>query len=98
MTTGNQLRDEGVQTVYDNNTIWCIDALWAIKDLAEMGDPFTSDDVWDLMTYLPENNSAMGAVFRKAVTQKIVEPTGSFVISHRASAHSRPIRVWKAVS
>jgi hypothetical protein len=97
MKTGNQLRDEGTELVYENNILWSVDAYWVIYDLARKGLEFTSDEVWKRMTYLPDNNSAMGAVFRKAVSDKIIEPTGSFITSSRPSAHSRPIRVWKGI-
>lgn len=97
MKTGNQLRDEGTKLVMENNALWSIDAYWVIYELAKTGEPFTSDDVWEKMTYLPDNNSAMGAVFRKALTDKIIEGEGHFVLSRRPSAHSRPVRVWKGV-
>lgn len=96
MKTGKQLRDEGVQLVSDNNPEWMDEAYSVISELAQLGLPFTSDDVWKKLSTLPKNNSAMGAVFRKAVADKIVEPTQQFILSARPSAHSRPIRVWKA--
>jgi hypothetical protein len=97
MKTGNQLRDEGTQVIFEHNIFWSIDAYKIICELAETMETFTSDNVWARMDYLPENNSAMGAVFRKAVTHKVIEPTGQFVISSRPSAHSRPVRVWKGI-
>lgn len=97
MKTGKQLRDEGTQLVYDNNYDWSTEVYRIISELADKGIPFTSDDVWKLVSGTPKNNSAMGAVFRKAVANKIVEPTEQFILSQRPSAHSRPIRVWKAI-
>jgi hypothetical protein len=97
MKTGNQLRDEGIQLVSNNNPDWIDEAYSVIAELARRKQPFTSDDVWKNVTSLPKNNSAMGAVFRIAVADKIVVPTQQFILSARPSAHSRPIRVWMGI-
>ncbi len=99
MRTSKILRDEGIKRVEENtDSSWLDEAYAAIQYLADRQSYITADDVWPLLTSRPHNNSAMGAVFRKAGNHGVIEATDRFVQSRRPVAHARPLRVWAVAS
>lgn len=70
-----------------------IDALTAIRQLAEERETFTPDDVHDLVGDPPEFNQ-MGKVFQEAVKLEICQETGEFVRSRRKAAKGRKVQKW----
>jgi len=93
------ITDQAVQQVGDNaEPAWFQSALDTVKILAERKEPFTTDDVWDLLktrqTTETHEPRAMGAVMRQAKSIGLVAPTSEYRLSRRIECHQRPIRVW----
>lgn len=98
MTTGEELRDAGIEQVEGNaNQEWMTTIVDYIIPSLRAGVRFTSDDVWNLLaewdvtTY---NHSAMGAALKRSQRQGLCMPTGEYRASTRKEAHCRPIHVW----
>jgi hypothetical protein len=94
-------RDTAIADVEANaNEAWCALAMLMIQRIAESKAEFTSDDVWKALSYYPtvqtHQPSAMGAMFRKASSNKLITATDRFVQSARPISHARPIRVWSS--
>ena len=101
MKTALELKDEALEQVEQNaNAEWAALALQVIKELAATKATITSDDVWKELSNYPDvqthQPSAMGAMFRRAFSLKLICSTGNFVQSKRPSSHARPIRVWES--
>lgn len=97
-TTSQLLRDEGIKQVEGGTDLdWLDEAYAAVEYLTHTRDQFTADDVWPLLTSMPKNNKALGAVMQNAHRDGIIKPTSHFVQTQRASSHARPLRVWAAV-
>lgn len=91
---GKTLRNEGIALIEKNtDDSWNDEVDSVIETLANSRASFTSDDVWENVTSLPENNSAMGAAFNRARKWGIIKVAG-FAESRRPSAHARVVRVW----
>jgi len=76
---------------------WTGRAERAIRELAELGTPFTADDLIrkvGLPSSGPNNNNAVGSVFSSAAKRGLIERTGHYRQSRRALAHGRMIAVW----
>ena len=68
--------------------------------LANQGEPFTSGDLRDAIArnypgVEAPDDRALGAVMRKLAKARVIEPTGRYVPSGRASNHNRPMREWR---
>ena len=91
-----------LQQVEENaNDEWLETAFAVVEFLAQTGRTFTSDDVWELMAHkdvTTHEPRAMGAVLRKAAKLKLIHPTGGYVKTRRAVAHSRAIAQWKGTN
>jgi hypothetical protein len=60
---------------------------------------FTTDEVWqELFGPVTHDHRAMGAVMRRAKTNKVCVPTGQYQTSTREVAHGRPVRVWRSLA
>lgn len=74
---------------------WEAAAIDAIRTLADRPEPFTSDDVWDLLAErgAPECREprALGTIVREAIRHDVIKPDG-FVSSRRR--HCTPIRSY----
>lgn len=91
---GKTLRNEGIALIEKNtDDSWNDEVDSVIETLANSRASFTSDDVWENVTSLPENNSAMGAAFNRARKWGIIKVVG-FAESRRPSAYARVVRVW----
>lgn len=89
------LRNEGIARANGGMDDWwrsCCDA--AIRHLASIGYPFTSDDVADLIP-APEKSSWIGARFHAANAAGVIRVAG-FTLSRRPSRHSGVVRIWQA--
>jgi hypothetical protein len=72
-------------------------AFFAVIRVAERKQFFTTDDVWEALGERgTHENRAMGAVMRKARSEKVCFPTGNYRPSVRLVAHGRPVRIWQA--
>ena len=91
---GQTLRNEGIALVEENtDDAWNAEVDSVIETLASTGVNFTSDDVWANVSFLPHNNSSMGAAFIRASKSGLIKKVG-WAESRRPSAHSRALRVW----
>jgi len=96
MLTGEQLKNQAIDQVEENaSELWLEDAYEAIKFLAKERDLFTADNVWELVGPAREPR-AMGAVFRRAVRDKVVAATNTYWSSTRPMRHAGPVRVWRS--
>ena len=72
----------------------------ALRVIARRKNTLTSDDVWEWMRDLDvstPDHRAMGAVFRNASRDKVIEALPQWEISTRPACHKRPIRKWKSL-
>ena len=78
---------------------WTRFACRAIEYVAATSWTFGSDDVWRAIEKShmspPKNPRAMGVAFRLVEAQGIIEPTGAYRPTKRATANGRPIRTWR---
>jgi hypothetical protein len=76
---------------------WYQAAVSAVLMCAELGEPFTADDVWARIPdeYRTREPRALGAVMRLLSEQGVIESTGGWRESSRPQAHARPMRVWR---
>jgi hypothetical protein len=80
---------------------WQDAAMQCLRALAATGEPFTADEVHDLMrpygvTTASEN--AMGAMFNKARREGVIVSDGMYRPSERRDAHRRMVRIWKGAA
>jgi hypothetical protein len=85
---GRRTGDVSVGTLSE----WRYRALRCIEDLADKGEPFTSDDVHYEIGDPPEPNQ-MGAAFRDAHGMQLIQPIGTKK-SNRKESKGRLIQVW----
>lgn len=83
------------------NDQWKRMAYQAAVNVACRRDTLISDDVWDELAVIApgvvtRENRAMGAVLRRAVKDRVVESTGTFVNSNRPGCHGTPT-VWRSL-
>lgn len=59
---------------------------------------FTTDDVWVLLSDVPEIGTheprALGSMMRAAFKLGWVVPTDQYVKSRRPECHARPVKIW----
>lgn len=89
-------KDEAIDQVEENaDAIWLGVARTVLEQLARSRSHITSDDVWDRVP-APREPRAMGAVFRWAMRQGLVEATDRIKPSRRPECHGRRIQVWRS--
>lgn len=93
------ITDKAIVRVGKNaDPTWTKDALACITALAEKGESFTTDAVWELLeqvsTATTHERRALGAVMRTAQRQGLIQTTGRYVKSTRPECHTRPCAVW----
>jgi hypothetical protein len=89
-------KEEAINEVERNaDAVWLGAARTVISQLARRRTHLTSDDIWDQMEQ-PREPRAMGAVFRWAVREGIVEITDRTKVSRRPECHGRRIQVWRS--
>lgn len=93
------LWDNKIESVAANAASgWCDAAYKAVITVAARRSQFTTDDVWaELQAPPTHDHRAMGAVMRRAKSEKVCEPTGEYRTSVREVAHGRPVRVWRSL-
>ena len=87
------LRDYGIAQANENGDAWwtsCADR--AIEYLADLGQPFSADQVAELVP-APDHPCRWGARFHAAVRAGVVVPTG-YTLSARPSRHRGVQRVY----
>lgn len=99
MSTGDALKHEGMTRALDAAERWRARAWLAMHDLADQGDPFTSEDLVDLVG-LPRRvegantNNAVGAIFSAAARRHVIERVG-IRNAQRPALHAAALTVWK---
>lgn len=78
------------------NNVWTLDALVAIRELADTKETFTSDDLY-LKVSAPPHHNMVGDAFREAHRLGIIEMTGDSTQSTRRAAKGRRIQCWRKV-
>ena len=93
------LWDHQITNVAKNATPgWCDAAYAAVVRVASRKLQFTTDDVWqEIAGPVTHDNRALGAVMRRARTEKVCEPTMQYTPSTRDVCHGRPVRVWRSI-
>jgi hypothetical protein len=71
-------------------------AIKSLVKVAKAREQFSSDDIWYAMSYAPEEPRTLGLVFLWAQKLNIIEPLEQWKPTIRASAHRRPIRIWRS--
>jgi hypothetical protein len=97
------LLEEAIERVGLNaDQLWALEAFKIVEMLSIQRHDFTTDDVWEWMNQMhPELTTheprAMGAVMRKASSDRLCVPTERYSKSLRPECHRRPIRVWQGI-
>lgn len=95
-TTGEQLRDEGMARADQAADPDWKDAAWrAIVVLANSGDEFTADDVWERVGFAPSEPRALGPLLVKAAKTGMIRNTGRRRNSRRPEHHAFPCAIWE---
>lgn len=93
MQLGEALRDQGMARVLMfTDDEWKLRAMQAIIELARGGEPFTSEDLRELVGDPPKPN-AMGSIFNTAAMRKIITHVGWRKAS-RPGMHATDLREW----
>lgn len=94
--TSKQARDHALEVVESNaSPIFRERAERVVRKLAQHGESFTTDQVWDdLAGIYTAEPRALGAVMTRLAKAGIIEKTGTYVPSSRMECHARPIPVW----
>ena len=96
--SGDQLKMEGMAMAEEAVPKWSDLALQTIRDLANTGRPFTSEDVTERIG-LPRGgvatnrNNAVGAAMSGAARRGIIRKTG-YRNATRPELHSAVVAVW----
>jgi hypothetical protein len=83
--------------------MWRDRALTALRELADLGDPFTADDLRDIVDepdprgHSNGPNNSIGSVFRQAHAEGWLEQTGQVVRSRAPRRKGGMIQVWVGV-
>lgn len=95
--------EEAIKQAEENaSQEWATLAWQTLKLIAENRLEFTTDDLWAELERYPNITTheprAMGAIMRKAIKHKWIQPTGRYVKTKRPIAHQKPIAVWKSLA
>jgi hypothetical protein len=99
MPTGETLKREGMARALTAAEQWRARAWLAMDELAQDGEPFTSEDLVDLVG-LPSRvegantNNAVGAIFAAAARRRLIERVG-IRNAQRPALHAAALTVWK---
>lgn len=92
---GNAVAHAGAQMALSVAPDW-VDAAWAaLVGLARSGLEFSSDDLIEECP-MPSSPGAVGALFRKASAEGLIEVVG-VTTSQRLSRHGGVQRIWRGV-
>lgn len=84
------------EEIVDAYKAWCDGAMETVRRFASSREPFTTDELWRVLSAPPEPR-ALGGVISKAVRGKLIRPTGRWILSTREVCNSRPVREWVGV-
>ena len=75
---------------------WQAAAVDAVRSLAVRHPFLCSDDIWAAGLPDPGEPRALGAAMTSARKLGLVVPTKIFVLTHQATRHRAPVRVWRS--
>jgi hypothetical protein len=75
---------------------WAKHAIKGVITTARLRPQFSTDDVWYSLTKAPEEPRTMGVIMLWAQKLGIIEPLSEWHPTLRASAHRRPVRIWRS--
>lgn len=79
-------------TVTEKGRLWRMMADGMLDRLIQLGEPFTSEDIINVIGPAPSHNAIGGLIQGR---KKELEMVG-FTIATRKEAHGRALRIWKA--
>lgn len=98
--TGKTLKEEGMAQAREAGDVqrWRVAFGEAVTMLARRGEPFTSEDVTEIVGLPRETkqnrNSAVGAMMNGYASRGIIRKTGRRVQSRHPQSHAREILEW----
>ncbi len=97
--SGDDLKAQGMAEAEAHaDPSWRIQAWNAILVIVGRGEPFTTDDVWEMLDTSTHEPRALGSLLVRARSQGLIRGTGEWRNSRRPEAHSRPCAVWEPVA
>lgn len=96
---GVKLRDDAIRRADEHaDADWKQAAYQAVADLALFCDYLTTDDVHERLEGVSTHElRALGAIMKRAARDGLIAPTDRYLPTLRASAHARPVRVWRSL-
>lgn len=96
MIDGQTLRDEGTTLVRNNSPEeWKSQADECMQMLIDSGEPFTSEDLRDLMTIEPHHPNAVGGYWIAAVKRYDLETVG-YKKADKPNSRRHILPIWVA--
>lgn len=94
-TLGEALKTHGMQQAEEGASDgWKETWSQAIRLLAVIGDPFTSDDVRAIAGEPWDHPNACGSLFHRAAREGLIRQVG-YRKSERAKLHKHPLTLWQ---
>src|SRR5262245_26487507 len=97
-------RDAGIDRALGGSPVaWQVDAVNAVKLVAEQHGYFCADDVWDQLLVVgartPPNLGALSGILRQCAAKgrAWIEPTDRSQMSERDGRHKSRIMVWRSL-
>ncbi len=99
---GQSLKTAGMNLATSGAPTWTQLARAAVEWLAARPDPFTSEDVIDIVGVpRPDaganRNNAVGAVMSGCARAGIIRKTGQYVETRRPTSHARIVAQWEGI-
>ena len=76
---------------------WTGKAEAAVLKVAGRRKYLTTDDIWATGLEAPPEPRALGNVLKRAAAMGLIERTGRFRTTKRASRHGAPLAVWRSL-
>lgn len=93
-------KQQGIEAAYQGaNSYWKNAAKEALLECAKKYREFASDQVWEVLArsgMTTGENRAMGAIVQAASRSGMIQKTGRYRESRRASQHRQPIAIWRS--
>lgn len=76
---------------------WQAHVVDIVRQVAAVNATFTVDAIAELITEPVHDLRATGAAMRAAARAGIIRSTGTYQVSDRPQAHSRPVLIWESL-
>ena len=84
-------------TTFGISMSWRGKAEKAVLKVANRRSFFTADNIWATGLEEPPEPRALGNVLKRAAAMGLIERTGRFRTTKRASRHGAPLAVWRSL-